>query len=171
MKQVRAVATGLFYLTRIVAVPYLLSGAYALIAIVFRTASFDLVEHGRFVIFYPFTREPFLIGDENTTFYKTELVAFLLLYGVFFWSLGNIFLTFRGRRIFTPKGVQRLKIFYWLNFTVPALFLVVHLGISYEVMLMIGLTMLHVTLGVFAYFMAAIFSQGLNLQDEQDLIF
>ncbi|MCY1227005.1 hypothetical protein D9M72_392600 [compost metagenome] len=97
------------------------------------------------------------------------MIAFIALYGIFFWLLGNIFKTFRGKKLFTQQGVRRLSIFYLLNFIVPLPFLIGHIAYSYEVEILVSLSVLHFVLGVFAYFMAVIFKQGLNLQTEQDL--
>lgn len=172
MQKVRFIATGLFYLTRILAIPYLATAVYALISIVFETPSFSLFDNGRrFVINYPFTDNRFLIGDEYSFAYIFEMIAFIGLYGVFFWLLSNIFQTFRDQKLFTPRGVRRLTIFYLFNFLTPLPFLIGHLIGSYEVGSVVVITLLHTVLGVFAYFMAVIFSRGLHLQNEQDLIF
>lgn len=171
MKLTRSLSAVIFYLTRVIALLYLATALHTLIAILFHTPSLTLLPHNRFSIAYPFTQITFLIGDAYTPFYIFELVAFMALYGLFFWTLGNIFLTFRQRKLFTPGGIFRLRLFYWLNFTIPPIFLVIHIILSYEVLTLVSLTVLHFALGVFAYFMAAIFSQGLNLQNEQDLIF
>lgn len=169
MKPVRALSAFLYYLAMLLSVLYLLTGLHVLIAVLFDTPAFEAVREGKFFnIYYPFTKQPFLIGD-NTRFYITEMVLILLLYGIFFGSLGNVFKTFRSTKIFTPTGVRRLSIFYLLNLTIPVIFLIVHLIISYEVDSTLILTMLHAVLGVFAYFMTAIFKQGLKLQNEQDL--
>jgi hypothetical protein len=99
------------------------------------------------------------------------MIAVIGLYGLFFWLLGNIFRTFREQKLFTGKGVKRLQVFYALNFLVPVPFLIMHIIYAYEVQVVITLTLLHAVLGIFAYFMAVIFSRGLYLQNEQDLIF
>lgn len=174
MKQARPLATILFYFTRILALPYLATAVYSIITFAFNTSALHVTEDGnvkRFVIDYPFTNVRFLLGDEYSVFYITEMIAFIGLYGIFFWTLGNIFKTFRQEKIFTAEAVRRLKTFYLLNFLVPLFFLIVHVIIGYEVATVLTLSLLHATLGVFAYYMAVIFSQGLKLQDEQDLIF
>jgi len=172
MKQVRLLASGLFYFTRIIALAYLATALHCILSFVFRTAYIGEINgQVRFKIFFPFTQTPFLLGDEYSFFYIFELIAFMTLYGIFFWTLGNIFKTFRAEKLLTPLGVKRLKVFYILNFSVPVLFLIMHLALSYEVSTLIILTGLHAVVGVFAYFMAAIFRQGLKLQTEHDLIF
>lgn len=170
MKKVRLLATTLFYVTRVAAIPYLLTALYCLFCFVFRTDALQYTDGGeRFVICYPFTETRYLLGDSTEFYYIFEMIAFIGLYGLFFWLLGNVFDAFRQPKLFTLENVKRLRIFYMLNFTVPLPFLIAHLWYSYEVSILISLTFLHFVIGIFAYFMAVIFEQGLNLQTEQDL--
>jgi hypothetical protein len=101
----------------------------------------------------------------------SNIIAMLtfLLYGLFFWLLSDIFKTFRQPKLFTPSGVNRLKRFYVGNLTIPILMLLVLAVSGDEVANLVSVTFLHMILGVFAFFMAAIFQQGLLLQEEQDL--
>jgi len=168
MIQARIVATALYYLTRILAIAYFATAASATISFLSGAALRYTTDDKYFEVLFPFTSQPFLRGD-NSTWYIIEMVAFLFLYGLFFWLVGNIFKTFREKKLLTVKGIRRLKIFYLLNFLVPLPFLVLHLAFSYEVSIIVILTVLHAVVGVFAYFMAAIFRQGLKLQNEQDL--
>lgn len=170
MKEVRLVASCLFYLSRVIAIPYLATSLYCIISFIFRIESLQVVDEGKkFVIMYPFTNRRFLLGDDYAFYYIFEMIAFIGLYGLFFWLLGNIFATFREKKLFTHKGVKRLRIFYLLNFIVPLPFLIGHIIFSYEVEILVTLAALHFVVGIFAYFMAVIFKQGLNLQTEQDL--
>lgn len=170
MKRVRMIASSLYYLSRAVAIPYFATALYSMVCMVLNLSGYQVIGDGkRFVINYPFSNSPFLIGDDVRFYYKFELIAFLALYGLFFWLLGNIFSTFREKKLFTLQGVKRLQIFYLLNFVIPVCFLIGHVIYNYEVMLLIVLTLLHAVVGIFAYFMAVIFKQGLNLQNEQDL--
>jgi len=170
MKKVRLLATALFYITRAAAIPYLLTAFYCIFCFVFQTGGLEYTESGEhFVIYYPFTKTRFLLGDSTGFYYIFEMIALIGLYGVFFWLLGNVFDAFRQSKLFTEKNVKRLRLFYTLNFTVPLPFLIAHLCYSYEVAILISLTLLHFVIGIFAYFMAVIFEQGLNLQTEQDL--
>ncbi|MCD2424917.1 DUF2975 domain-containing protein [Niabella pedocola] len=172
MQKVRVIATALLYLSRLLAVPYLATALYIIVCFLFSNQMVHPLDGGqRFALHYPFTSTNFLIGDEYRFIYIFEMIAFIGLYGVFFWMLGNIFKTFREQKLFTRKGVQRLKVFYLLNFLAPLPFLIRHLADHYEVSTIVILTVLHWVLGIFAYFMAVIFSRGLQLQNEQDLIF
>jgi hypothetical protein len=169
MKRTRILAAVLFYLGRLVSICYLLSGTHALITLAFKTSDLrDVVGEKNYRINFPFTDQGFLLIERRLD-YIAEMIAFLLLYGLFFWLLANIFKTFREPKLFTPTGVRRLTIFYVLNFSIPMIFLVIHIITNYEISTMIIIAFLHFVLGVFAYFMAAIFRQGLHLQKEQDL--
>ncbi len=171
MNNARPLASILFYLSRLLAIPYLLTSAYTAISFLLSSTLVHPIERGRFVINYPFTDQRFLIGDSYAFGYVFEMIAIIGLYGLFFWLLGNVFKTFREERLFTVAGVKRLRIFYLLNWGIPLLFLVVHVAIGYEVLTTITLAGLHFIVAIFAYFMAVIFSRGLSLQQEQDLIF
>lgn len=172
MQRVRFIATALLYFTRVLAIPYLATAVYCIICFLFSDSLVHPFDNGtRFVLNYPFTQARFLIGDDYRFYYIFEMIAVIGLYGVFFWLLGNVFQTFREQKLFTDKGVKRLKAFYLLNFLVPLPFLVLHIIYKYEVGSIVTLALLHFVLGIFAYFMAVIFSRGLHLQNEQDLIF
>lgn len=172
MEKVRLIATSLFYLARTLAIPYLATALYCVICFIFSSSLVHPLDEGRrFVINYPFTHQRFLIGDEYSFKYVFEMIALIALYGLFFWLLSNVFKTFRQEKLFTEQSVQRLRVFYLINFLAPLPFLIIHLVTGYEEEIMITISGLHAVLGVFAYFMAVIFSRGLILQKEQDLIF
>ncbi len=171
MQQARLLASVLLILSRIIAIPYLATAAYCLICFLFRDTLVHPIEGGRFVINFPFTGQRFLIGDDSGFMYVFEMIAFIGLYGLFFWLLGNIFRIFREPKLFTVQGINRLRIFYLLNFLLPLPFLINHIIRQYEVEIVVILTVLHFVSAIFAYFMAVIFSRGLRLQEEQDLIF
>jgi predicted permease len=90
---------------------------------------------------------------------------------LFLWLLGGVFQAFKQERLFTKKGFSQLSRFYSVNLTVPVLILIILAVLGQEVQDIIRITFLHLVIGVFAFFMAAIFKQGLFLQEEQDLIF
>jgi len=169
MNTVRAIAKVLFILTRITALGYLLS--FFLSAIAFATGfGLNLIEQKtRFEIAYPFTRQPYLLGEYSSGY----ILAFLLLlalYALFFFLIGNVFRVFCQSRLFTENGIKQLKRFYTSNLVFPiAAVLVVTPFYDIDSPVAI-LVILHAFLGIFSYFMAAIFEQGVSLQDEQDLI-
>jgi hypothetical protein len=171
MKPGSILLTVLYYTSRVIATLYLATGLHALTSIVFRTASFAESDGGqKFVVNYPFTNRRFLLGDDYSFWYIFEMLAFFFSYALLFWLLGNIFRMFQRPKLFTQQHVNNLRIFYLFNMLTPLPFLAGHIITGYEVLTMISLTILHVVLGIFAYLLAFIFSRGLSLQREQDLI-
>jgi len=169
MNIVRVVSALLFYVFRILAIAYLITSVYAAVALLPVTGLSSRVQADtRFEIYYPLTQIPFLLG-ENTAAFITEMLLGIGLYGLFFWLLSNVFSTFRQTKLFTEKGIQHLTWFYRLNFLVPSGVLLLLSVLSTVEQVMIMLVVLHGLLGVFAFFMAAIFRQGVHLQNEQDL--
>jgi len=170
MKLVRLISAVAFYLTRILSAGYLLTALHLLLSAVFKLPSFKLLPANRFVIYYPLSNKPFLLGSAFTRSYVAEMFLLILFYSIFFWLLSNIFKTFRQTRLFTVKGVLHLKQFYITNLLIcPMLFLILSMysteDYPYGVM---GTA--HGIMGIFALFIAAIFQQGVNLQNDQDLI-
>lgn len=169
MKPVRIVSKVLFYLARTLAFIYLAIFVYASISAFGKTSYFQSVENStRFEIYYPFTNTPFLLGYNTLGYINTMLMVFGL-YALFFYLLSNVFATFSQAKLFTQKGLRHLKQFYIGNFTLPLLALLIASIISEVEGAAEALVALHILLGVFAYFIAAIFQQGLKLQHEQDL--
>lgn len=173
MKQVRIIASGLFYLTRTAALLFLMTGIYAfvILALSMYTSMDQLpirVSDGSFVIFYPFTEQPFLLGDYTVSYFLIS-TSTVLLYGFFLWLLSCVFKAFRQQKLFIPRSVSRLERFYLFNLGVPILFLVILAFSGQELRDAVLIVFLHLMIGVFAFFMAAIFRQGLLLQEEQDL--
>lgn len=175
MKGVRPIASILYYLSRVSAVLVLLTAAYAAIVMLFyyygSGRGVPMETNGDyFTIFYPFTRNPFLLGDYTRSYLITNLVT-VIFYGVFLWLLSGVFHAFRQRKLFTIKGVVQLSWFYIINLMVPVLLLLVLIFSKQDTSDLVRITLLHLVIGVFAFFMAAIFKQGLELQNEQDLTF
>ena len=81
-----------------------------------------------------------------------------------------MFSVFKQPKLFTKYGVNRLKWFYLANIFVPILtiLLATIFAKEKEEGLAWG-AIIHFFLGVFAFFFAALFKQGLHLQNEQDL--
>jgi hypothetical protein len=121
-----------------------------------------------FNIFFPFTATPFLAGDYTAEYMLTS-TGTVLLYSLFLWLLSAVFRTFKQQQLFTPKGVSRLERFYIFNLGVPVLCLLVLTILDYQIRDALIIVFLHLMIGVFAFFMATIFKQGLLLQEEQDL--
>ena len=173
MKLVRSISTILYFTTRIMAWGYLITMLYSVFVLSFKTG-FNLENEGKLaVIYYPFTTERFLLCEYNTPGI-VEMLLTIGAYGVFFWLLSDVFKAFRQERLFTKLAVTSLSRFYIANLTVPLLGMLLLKIISNEYgsteYSITGIVLvLHTVLGVFAYFMAAIFKQGVSLQNEQDL--
>jgi hypothetical protein len=124
----------------------------------------------QFTIYYPFSEVPFFLLEDERTFLVTTFLV-LLFYGLFLALLVGVFDTFRQKKLFTAKGVQHLTRFYLANFILPLIAIVILLVLGEPVNDLLIITFLHIVLGIFIYFMTAIFRQGLELQTEQDLTF
>lgn len=170
MKTVRFVANILYGAALILAVGYGTTALYSFVVIIAKTPQFMLIENGRrFVIMYPFSSVGFLTG-QNALAQIASMVSLLGCYGLFFYVLSEVFDIFRKERWFTEQGITRLQVFYRGNFTIPVAMYFLHI-VFWEVETPAGmLVALHALLGVFTFFIAAIFEQGLHLQHEQDLI-
>ncbi len=170
MKNVKIISTILFYITRFVAVLYLISTFYLLVSLLTEW-SFIVRENGTyFSIYFPFTQTPFLNGENNWAYKVFNFLIPIGFYGGFFWLLSNVFNAFKQPKLFTQYGVNNLKWFYLSNIFLPSFTIL--LASIFAGKIEEGLewvAVIHFFLGVFAYLLAAIFKQGLKLQNEQDL--
>jgi len=169
MKSVKIIASFLDKIVKIVAIGYLVTAFYTLLNCVFKGPFFEILEHNRFAINFPFSQTHFLLGSEYTFEYVAEMVIGIGLYGFFFWVLSNVFKTFKQERLFTPKGLKYLKQFYIFNLILYPVFALIWAFVSKEDFPFFAMIIAHTIMGIFIYFMAAIFEQGVNLQGEQDL--
>lgn len=169
MKSVQPIATWLFFISRLISAIYFSMAAISAIAILFATSFLRVDADGKnFNILFPFTQATIVRG-ENNSFYITEMLLIMSLYGLFFWMLGNVLRSFRKTPLFTQENVKHFTLFYRGNLLVPLIFLVFHLVIGYEFETTAFLALLHGVLGTFTFFMTAIFKQGIHLQKEQEL--
>jgi hypothetical protein len=173
MERIRGLARLLFYLSRLMSFFCLAIAAYALVIITLSTQTNMkglpvALSNGGFTIFLPFSRIPFLVGDNSVSYIFTSL-SIVTLYGIFLWLLGSVFSVFMQKKIFIPKSVKRLKHFYLFNFFVPVIYIICLILFAQEIRDALVIAFLHLMIGVFIYFMAIIFQQGLVLQEEQDL--
>jgi len=175
MKTVRPIAGILFYLSRFVSIVVLLIATYALCVILMYESHPSSwlpisVSNDSFQIFYPFTKKVFLLGDYKASYLVGNLST-IFFYALFLWMLGNVFQAFRQKKLFTAKGAVQLSRFYMINLLVPFVFIVLLAVFGQDLIDIMRIIMLHLVIGVFAFFMAAIFRQGVVLQEEQDLTF
>jgi hypothetical protein len=169
MKTTHIVSKILFYFTRFLAAVYFFLAFYSIFTLV--TGLFlTFKDNGKyFQVYYPFTSHPLMLGDYNLPYIVFDFLAPLSLYGLFFLLSSNVFKVFYQPKLFTTNGILHLRRFYLSNLLVPGIVIFAaffFVPLDNEVSIFI---LLHGMLGVFAYFLAAIFKQGLNLQNEQDL--
>jgi hypothetical protein len=171
MKKVKIITGTLHIICKAIGGLYILTALYAGIVILIgkfgKTSLFEVPEPGGFIINFPFTRQPFLLGD-NTPHYLIMMIVLIAGYGMFAWLLGNVFNVFTRAKLFTPANVRTLTIFYLLNFIVPLTILLIDLMLGKDVRDLIIIVILHATLATFAWLIANIINQGVPLQDEQD---
>lgn len=172
MTSVKFIAKVLLHLSRLLAIVYFVTFVYALLSLESKSASVLLHNaNSQFVIYLPFTHIPFLLGFYNPVYIWMEFLPLFILYALFFVLLSFVFDVFTQERLFTHKGYNYLRVFYWSNFTIPVFMLFLTELFSEASFDAWGIVGLHLLLGIFIFFMAAIFKQALKLQDEQDLIF
>jgi hypothetical protein len=170
MNSVKIISKTLFYLTRVLSIAYF---SMALLSVFALSTGLGLgFKENRkyFHVYYPFTSAPFLNGDYNIPYIIFYFLLPISLYGLFFLLVSNVFKVFFQPRLFTQYGIERLKGFYLANLIIPGATLVltsIFTDVDDSTVILVAL---HFILGVFAYFLAAIFKQGVHLQNQQDLI-
>lgn len=170
VKSVKIVATPLFYITRILAILYLATTLYSLVSLLTEWSYFTKDSEKYFAICYPFTDKPFLNGENNWAYKVFNFLIPIGFYGLFFLLISNVFKVFKQPKLFTQYGINQLRYFYLANLTLP--WITILLASIFAGKIEEGLewvAIIHFFLGVFIYFLAAIFKQGLLLQNEQDL--
>lgn len=169
MKLVRSLSAVFFYLFKFIGICYLATALYALINCLFRGPFFEIIENDRFAINYPFSTKHFLLGTEFTVSYVAELVSGIAIYGIFFLMLSGVFNAFRQKRLFTHVGIKNLKRFYIFNLIIYPVLVILWSMISIEDFPFVAMIVAHAIMGIFIFFISAIFEQGVKLQTEQDL--
>ncbi|PSK91135.1 DUF2975 domain-containing protein [Taibaiella chishuiensis] len=169
MNRVKTISRILYYLSALLALIY---SGMALYSVVCLLTGWNLIPYGEgkyLHILYPFTSKPFLNIDNNLPYMLFSFLLPLTLYGLFFWITCGVFRVFHQPRLFTAKNVTRLRQFYGFNLIAPvSAVLLAAIFVPVESPIW-ALVVVHLLLGVFAYFFAVIFRQGLQLQNEQDL--
>jgi hypothetical protein len=169
MNNVKTISKTLFYLTRMLAYLYIAMPTYSLIVLISGWNLLLFESDTKFKICFPFTQKPCLLGMYEWSYITFGFLIPLALYGLFFWLLSNFFKAFAAKKLFTAVNYSYLRWFYLANIFLPIITLIissVFMDIENEVEMLVAL---HTLLGIFAYFIAAIFQQGISLQNEQDL--
>src|SRR5688572_8758422 len=109
MNKSKHLANILFYLVRVASLILIFISLYslAILGLSLYTEIGNLpiqVNNTSFIIYYPFTKIPFLAGD-HTVDYMVSSSAITFLYGCFLWLLGGVFNAYRKRKLFIQKNV------------------------------------------------------------------
>lgn len=125
-------------------------------------------EENRFIIKIPFTNSVFEGIHAGTTF--AAILGFLLFYAFFFFLLRLIFRVFKQQKIFSTTAIRNLKWFAILNTIFPPFYILVAYWATQSFQISeVMPPILHVVIGVFSLFIMAIFKQGFQIQEENDL--
>ena len=185
MKTIRFISSIAYFLTRALALIYFALTLYMVFVFIlhalfpvadwvpihtYENSQVTEANSQRFEILIPATDKPFLLG-RNTAWGIAEIILGMGLYSIFFYLLSCIFNAFRQEKLFTEKAVKTLMQFAKASFILPvSFFLFLYLHPQYDVGGgEIAVMLLHILLGIFALFQAAIFKEGFHLQKEQDL--
>ncbi|MFY7816426.1 MAG: DUF2975 domain-containing protein [Chryseobacterium taeanense] len=169
MNQSKSISKILYYLCILFSAGYLLTFIYSGVCLLTGFAVTPYKEDLYLHINYPFTEQPFLNIENNYPYILFSFLLVLLTYGIFFWLSAKVFNVFFQKKLFTEENILRLKRFYIYNIFFP-LPIVIISSLFVEVESIIwGLVFIHFMLGIFCFFLANIFKQGLHLQNEQDL--
>lgn len=169
MSLTKIISRILYHFSRIIGLGYLITALYSIISLL---TGWGLQPHGEgkyLFINYPFTQKPFLNIETNLPYIIFSFLLPLILYTLFFWLASNVFKVFHQPKLFTRNNIAALRRFYLFNIFVPCISVVVagfFVEVESEVWLLI---IIHFILGIFTYFLADIFLQGVQLQNEQDL--
>lgn len=170
MKRTLTLSKILFQIFRLLSVTYFLIVIYSAFCVL--TGFFtDVSENGNFlVINFPFTNSSFLNVENNWRYILFSFIIPLFSYALFFYLTSNIFLVFLKEKLFTAQNVKILKKFYFLNFILPLPIAVISMAFVKIIPLIWLLVLIHFIMGIFIFYLAEIFLQGVKLQNEQDLI-
>jgi hypothetical protein len=169
MNQSKSISKILYYLCILLSVGYLITFVYSVFCLLTGFAVTPYKENLYLHINYPFTEQPFLNIENNCPYIILSFLMVLFTYGIFFWLSAKVFRVFFQAKLFTEENILQLKIFYTYNIFFP-LPIVIVASFFVEVESVIwGLVFIHFMLGIFCFFLANIFKQGLHLQNEQDL--
>jgi len=169
MRQSRNISRILYYLCTVLSLGYGLVFLYSVFCLLTGLGVSPYHNKVYLHINYPFTDQPFLNIENNFTYIIFSFLLVLFVYALFFWLSSQVFRVFFQPKLFTESNILHLKKFYIYNIFFPFP-LLVFASFFVEVETVIwGLAFTHFMLGIFCFFLANIFQQGLFLQKEQDL--
>ncbi|TWI85820.1 Protein of unknown function (DUF2975) [Lacibacter cauensis] len=169
MGKTKLIAKFIAFFSRVLAIAYLLMAVYSSICL---TTKCFVTPYGNgqyLHINYPFSQKPFLNVDNNASYIFFSFLLPIILYALFFLLTGNLFAVFSKTKLFTHYNLSELKKFYLFNWFIPFPAIIIS-SFFVEIINMIWLlAIIHCIFGIFTWMVAAIFKQGLRLQNEQDL--
>lgn len=161
----KSVSIVLFYASRIIAISLLLVVVFVLFS--WLTGQTKIDQEGVFRLKIPFSNS--VISGMNDLVTLMAIMGTFLFYSAFVYLLSLVFKTFTVEPLFRQQAIKYLGYFTIMNMISPLgyiiLMIIVHRG-GFED---IAIVLLHLTLGLFAAFISAIFKQGVVLQEEQNL--
>ncbi|MDV3950618.1 hypothetical protein CMT77_00115 [Elizabethkingia anophelis] len=169
MNQNKIISKILYYICCTLSAGYLVTAVYSILCLIAGFAITPYKQNLYLHINYPFTETPFLNIENNYPYIIFSFMTVLIGYGIFFWLSAKVFRVFILPKLFTKENISELRRFYIYNIFFP-LPVAILASFFVEVESIVwGLVFIHFMLGIFCLFLANIFSQGLHLQNEQDL--
>lgn len=169
MGKTKLAAKIISFISRVLAIAYFLMAVYSVICLATNWCTTPYGD-GQFLhINYPFSQTPFLNVENNANYIFFSFLLPITLYGLFFWLTANLFLVFSRSKLFTLPNLLQLERFYLFNWLAPFPAIIISSFFVDTESIIWLLAAVHSILGVFAWMVAAIFKQGLQLQNEQDL--
>ncbi|MDA3613328.1 DUF2975 domain-containing protein [Polluticaenibacter yanchengensis] len=169
MNQNKIISKILYYICRLLSAGYLVTALYSVICLVTGFGITPYRQNMYLHINIPFTETPFLNIENNYPYIIFSFMTVLIGYGVFFQLSAKVFRVFYQPKLFTKENISELRQFYIYNIFFPLpLGILASCFVEVESMVW-ALIFIHFMLGIFCLFLANIFSQGLHLQNEQDL--
>ncbi|WP_268223420.1 DUF2975 domain-containing protein [Sinomicrobium oceani] len=168
-KKSKSIARVIYLISRVLALIYFIVLGYSLFCLI-TGRQIKISDNGQIVsVLYPFSETPFFNLENHKPYLILGFVLPLLLYAFYFLAASNVFKVFTLDRLFTKKNLKYLQLFYLINLFLPfpvAILCSIFIEIPNGLWM---LSLVHFNLGVFIYFLAEIFAQGIGLQDEQEL--
>lgn len=156
-------------ISRLAGLGYFITAIYSIVCLATKWCITPYGEGKYLHINYPFSQMPFLNIDNNANYILFSFLLPVTMYGLFFWLTADLFLVFSKSKLFTLWNLLRLKRFYLFNGMAPFPAIVISSFFVETESIVWLLAVVHGILGVFVWLVAALFKQGMQLQNEQDL--
>ena len=151
MEKSKLVCKLLAYILCITGVLYAAVTSYGALCII---TGWNIVPYGEakyLHINYPFTNQPFLNVDNNTSYILFSFLIPLALYTLFFLLASKVFKVFYQPRLFTQNNLKHLKKFYLLNLVIPLPVVIISSFFTEVESAIWLLVVVHFILGVFTF--------------------